>query len=222
MESEILQSPSFLTLSEGKATFLHCILRTQTTDIMELTFTWTVGSSKVICALEASFSTSCQDENSDPRFSIAAHLANKSSILTITRASLNHIGAYRCQAQIFKPYPIKTLTGNGSVVLVQEIGHQSPRSLALLFAVATSVLLLVFIVACLSYILVLKWNKGTPQDKTLRREAQNLGAASPDDQYSTEIVYLLVHTPVSHHQSEESAYTEINLAELGREQSQDN
>ncbi|XP_067879862.1 prostaglandin F2 receptor negative regulator-like [Heterodontus francisci] len=136
MKSKVSQSPSSLWVTEGEAVNLICTLQTAITDTKELSFCWTWDRTEVICPAEVNFSESSPCDSPDPRVFIIAHLANKSSVLTITRTYLNYSGIYRCQVTILNPIPIETFHSNGSVVLVQAPGQmvsnvsQSPSSLS--------------------------------------------------------------------------------------------
>uniref|UniRef100_UPI00398ED7BA protein turtle homolog B-like n=1 Tax=Pristiophorus japonicus TaxID=55135 RepID=UPI00398ED7BA len=122
MQRSVSQTPSFLSVKEGETVTLTCTLQIPPTDVQELIFNWTRERTHVICPVEAHTSGSSQCNSSDPRVSARADLSNKSSVLTIARASPKDSGTYWCQVKIANPVPIIQLQGNGCVVLVQAAG----------------------------------------------------------------------------------------------------
>ncbi|XP_041034994.1 uncharacterized protein LOC121272390 [Carcharodon carcharias] len=133
----VSQVPSSLRVTEGEVISLTCTLQAATKDIKELSFIWNFGNTEETCPLVAKDSDSSRCDIPDPRVSITAHLPTKSSVLTITQATRNHSGTYGCQVKIFKPLPIMSFNGNGSVVRVEASRKmesnvsQSPSSLLL-------------------------------------------------------------------------------------------
>ncbi|XP_078392760.1 uncharacterized protein LOC144676126 isoform X3 [Cetorhinus maximus] len=214
----VSQVPSSLSVMEGEAVNLTCTLESAAKDIKELSFIWNLGNTEQTCPLVANATESSSCDPPDPRVSITAHLPTKSSVLTITQTTRNHSSTYRCQVKILKPLPIVSINGNGSVVWVQ--GMVDPSHLDwLLPLAAVSTLLMVFLCTFLIYILVRKKNKGQARDKSPGQVIQNRWDPVSDDQDSPGVVYSMVQAPTSglhQQQSEEGAYAEISLPELGR------
>ncbi|XP_078392759.1 uncharacterized protein LOC144676126 isoform X2 [Cetorhinus maximus] len=218
MESNVSQSPSSLLIREGKVITLNCTLWTAGIPPEELNFTWTSQSTQVSCHVEANVSVSSQCDSPDPRVTVTVHVPSGSSVLRINQSTLKDNGTYRCQVAILKPLPIRILYGNGSVVMVW--GMVDPSHLDwLLPLAAVSTLLMVFLCTFLIYILVRKKNKGQARDKSPGQVIQNRWDPVSDDQDSPGVVYSMVQAPTSglhQQQSEEGAYAEISLPELGR------
>ncbi|XP_051900522.1 immunoglobulin superfamily member 3-like isoform X2 [Pristis pectinata] len=116
----VSQFPSLLPVAEGEDARLTCVLQQAAADVRNLSFTWVTDRAEVSCPVAAPGWESNRCDGLDPRVSVAAHILNKSSILTIKEASVTDNGTYRCQVTLLDPPRNQTVSGDGSVVLVLE------------------------------------------------------------------------------------------------------
>ncbi|XP_051900524.1 uncharacterized protein LOC127586538 isoform X3 [Pristis pectinata] len=114
----VSQFPSLLPVAEGEDARLTCVLQQAAADVRNLSFTWVTDRAEVSCPVAAPGWESNRCDGLDPRVSVAAHILNKSSILTIKEASVTDNGTYRCQVTLLDPPRNQTVSGDGSVVLV--------------------------------------------------------------------------------------------------------
>ncbi|XP_059832310.1 uncharacterized protein LOC132397498 [Hypanus sabinus] len=117
----VSQSPASLSVREGEAVTLTCILQTTATEVEGISFIWTWGTSSTTCSTVPGISSRWQCAPvPEPGVLIKADLQTKSSEFGITRASLNHSGTYKCDVAITKSLARVILHGNGSTLLVEE------------------------------------------------------------------------------------------------------
>ncbi|XP_051900528.1 uncharacterized protein LOC127586539 isoform X2 [Pristis pectinata] len=158
----VSQFPSLLPVAEGEDARLTCVLQQAAADVRNLSFTWVTDRAEVSCPVVASGRESNRCDGLDPRVSVAAHILNKSSILTIKEASVTDNGTYRCQVTFLNPPRNQTMAvGDGSVVLVLERTYPHPALYVPLAVV--SAILLSFLLPLLACFLVKKSHEGSPQ-----------------------------------------------------------
>ncbi|XP_078061638.1 uncharacterized protein LOC144487438 [Mustelus asterias] len=209
MESTVSQSPSSLSVREGGTISLNCTLRTTDGLPERVNFTWIGPNSVVSCRLEANVSEGSWCVSAEPRFSITADLPSQSSIFRINQSTLKDAGTYRCHIVNLQS---RRRYGNAFVVVIERASQLSPLAQYLLIATA-SVLLLVFLLACLVHIAVKRRNPGQARNTAPGHVARTQGDAVSDHQ----VLYAMVQVPDPSRpgqQGEEVAYASITLSDL--------
>ncbi|KAK6493799.1 hypothetical protein HHUSO_G177 [Huso huso] len=144
-EINIIQSPPYISATEGESVQMNCSWKTHE-KIEQMRVEWWKNQSLIISLLYQQNSSDTRGKNASYTLVIKAN--NTCAELRIANLTSNHTGTYYCRAQVEIPRLIRG-NGSGTVLCVHEVKSNSSLGSGTVVGVVLAVLFVLIIIALL-------------------------------------------------------------------------